>query len=131
MERKYNTDFRKKIVSKFEEYKNKKNLIDIYNIISEYTFSSNTNGLFFNINEFSDDCILKLVDYTNNEKPLTRCDCKIEYNTYNDDDTHIGLKNKDKVIIKKYETIIISYDHKKNYDLMPYNMLLVKLLLHQ
>jgi hypothetical protein len=100
MERKYNTDFRKKLVSKFEEYKNKKNLIDIYNIISEYTFSSNTNGLFFNINEFSDDCILKLVDYTKNDKPLMICDGKIEYNTYNDDETHIGLKNKDKVIIK-------------------------------
>ena len=64
--RKYNTDFRKKLVNKFDKIKNRNDMHTIYNIISKdigTNFSSNRNGIFINMNILSDDCIDKLVEY--------------------------------------------------------------------
>lgn len=69
MERKYDNNFRVKLISKLEKIKDKNKLIDIYRIISKDStveFSSNSNGLFYNINLFNDGCIKALVDYTQN-----------------------------------------------------------------
>ena len=98
MERKYNNEFRKKLVSKLEN-KTKDEMINIYNLISHITFSSNTNGLFFNINDFSDGVIESLVEYTQ-EKVKEKETKKIEYTTYSNDE-HRDMKNKDQVIINK------------------------------
>ena len=46
MSRKYDTEYRKKLVIKLEKLTHKQNLLDIYNIISDNEFSSNMNGLF-------------------------------------------------------------------------------------
>ena len=62
--RKYNSVFRKKLVNKFENIKNKEDLLDIFNIITEDigdNFSSNRNGIFFNMNILSDKCIDNLM----------------------------------------------------------------------
>ena len=45
----------KKLVSKLEKQRTKDEMTTVYNIISSYDFSSNSNGMFFNINDFSDD----------------------------------------------------------------------------
>ena len=57
MERKYNSEFRKKLVPKLEKQRTKQEMKAVYNIISSYDFSSNSHGMFLNINKFSDDCI--------------------------------------------------------------------------
>ena len=48
MDRKYNAEFRrKKLVSKLEKVITKQEMKTVYNIISSYDFSSNSNGMFF------------------------------------------------------------------------------------
>ena len=112
MERKYNSEFRRKLVSKLENFKTKDELIEIYNLISDIDFSSNTNGMFFNINDFSNGTIKSLVDYTQKKgkeketialRAYTPAAKKLEYTTYNNDE-HGDLKNKDKVIINKMKS---------------------------
>lgn len=111
--RKYNTEFRKKLVSKFEKIKNKSDLISIYNIIIEdigNNFSSNRNGLFINMNILSDNCIDKLIylieDKTNNTITQSETE-KINYKTYKFDEVEIisemghKLSNQEKNIIKR------------------------------
>jgi len=74
MERKYNSDFRKKIINKFDNINDKQYYIDIYNIIVEdigNDFSSNRNGIFININILSDKCIGQLISFINNKLKLS------------------------------------------------------------
>lgn len=62
--RKYNTDFRKRLANRFEKVRDKNDLIEIYNIITDdigTNFSSNINGIFINMNLLSDKCIEKLI----------------------------------------------------------------------
>jgi len=62
--RKYNSSFRKKLLTKLEYFQNKDDLIDIYNIIFidiGNNISSNINGIFINLNMLSDLCIDKLL----------------------------------------------------------------------
>jgi len=66
--RKYNSEFRKKLVTKLDYFKDKDDLIEIYNIITSNNFtnySSNVNGYFFNLNCLDDICIDKLVNKIN------------------------------------------------------------------
>jgi short subunit dehydrogenase-like uncharacterized protein len=77
-------------------------MVDIYNLISDINFSSNTNGLFFNINDFSNGTIKSLVEYTQ-KKGKEKDTKKLVYTTYNNDE-HRDLKNKDKVIINKMKS---------------------------
>ena len=100
--RKYNNEFREKLVSKLGNIKTKPEMRDVYNIISKYEFSSNTNGLFFNINDFSDDVIQSLDKFTHEKGKQEGV--KLEYTTYNHEDEHGELKNKDKVIIRKMKS---------------------------
>jgi hypothetical protein len=111
--RKYNSAFRKKLVSKFEKIKDKTELLDIYNIIIKdigNDFSSNQNGIFININIVSDTCIKELVEYIDNKNNLTLSNTdtdKVNYKTYNLDEVEhitesgIKLSNQDKNIIKR------------------------------
>ena len=67
--RKFNSEFRKKLITKFDKLKLNKDKNDsftIYNIINDdigTNFSTNRNGIFINMNILSDDCIQKLVDF--------------------------------------------------------------------
>lgn len=111
--RKYNTEFRKKLVSKFEKIKNKIDLINIYNIITDdigNNFSSNRNGIFVNMNLLSDNCIYKLLQYIEDKFILSSTQTeteKVNYKSYKIDDidmmTEIGhkLSNQEKNIIKR------------------------------
>jgi hypothetical protein len=58
--RKYDSNYRKKLINKINKLKNKEYYIDIYNIIISdigTNFSSNVNGLFLNANLLSNKCI--------------------------------------------------------------------------
>lgn len=111
--RKYNSAFRKKLVSKFEKIKSKSELLDIYNIIIEdigTDFSTNQNGIFINMNILSDLCIKKLVNYIDDKISLTTSQTdteKVNYKTYKLDEVEnilesgIKLSNQEKNIIKR------------------------------
>lgn len=111
--RKYNTIIRKKLVSKFEKIKDKTDLITIYNIITQdigNDFSSNRNGIFFNMNILSDDCVEKLLEFVNEKLnstlSATETD-KVNYKSYKFDEVEImsemghKLSNQEKNIIKR------------------------------
>jgi len=115
--RKYNTDFRKKLVNKFDKIKNRNDMHTIYNIISKdigTNFSSNRNGIFINMNILSDDCIDKLVEYIDdkNTSSLTMSD-KVNYKSYKFDEIDVisetgqKLSNQEKNIIKRIRNKII------------------------
>ena len=110
----YNSIYRKKLLNKIDSIKDKNILINIYNFITidiGNNFSSNTNGIFININILSNDCIKKINDYVDeiinlsmiNNKNIETVNCSI----YNSDDVEIlsefGYKfsNQEKTILKK------------------------------
>ena len=69
--RKYNSDFRKKLLSKLEKIivadKEKSECYLIYTMIINdigNNFSNNRNGIFINMNILSNDCIDKLIQFT-------------------------------------------------------------------
>ena len=98
--RKYNNDFKKKLVSKLEEFKNKADLVNIFNIISSDDYSSNSNGIFYNLNDFSDDVIEKLVDYLNENKVEKEKEPEqVVYTTYCNENGLFKVSNQDKQII--------------------------------
>jgi len=111
--RKYNSQFRKKLVSKFEKIKEKSDYINIYNIIVEdigFNFSSNRNGIFFNMNLLSDQCIENLIQFIEDKLNynITQTDTeKINYKSYKFDEVEIisemghKLSNQEKNIIKR------------------------------
>jgi predicted site-specific integrase-resolvase len=111
--RKYNSDFRKRLVTKFEKIKNKNDYFNIYNIINEdigNNFSSNRNGIFVNMNLLSDNCIEKIVNFMNDKLNTTNTQSeteKVNYKAYKIDDIEIisdmghKLSNQEKSIIKR------------------------------
>ena len=113
--RKYNTEYRKKLVTKIEKLlvKNKSDSIQIYNIINEdigNNFSTNRNGIFINMNILSDNCIMKLVSFIDDKytNSVTQSETeKPTYNVYPLDETEYipdmghKLSNMEKHIIKR------------------------------
>ena len=111
--RKFNTEFRKKLLAKFEKIKNKDDLVEIYNIIVDdigNNFSSNRNGIFINMNILSDKCIKNLVEFLEEKNNLNNNQSdtdKINYKSYKFDDVELisemghKLSNQEKNIIKR------------------------------
>jgi hypothetical protein len=109
--RKYNNDFRKKLITKFNKLKNKIDYIDLYNIIYEdigNNYSSNMNGLFINMNILSNNCIDKLNNFINSKlNVITIQNDEPNYISYKLDDVEIisekvhKLSNQEKNIIKR------------------------------
>lgn len=109
----YNSTFRKNLKDKISKLNNKKDFLFIYSLISkelESKFSINKNGVYFNINLLSDDCIKELSDfiYEKNESDSITEVSKIKYETYykeneNDVEFSYGTKfsNQEKTILKK------------------------------
>lgn len=66
--RKYNSEFRKKLVDKINKLKDKNSYIQLYNIINNdigNTYSSNMNGIFINLNLLSDNTIDDVITLLN------------------------------------------------------------------
>ena len=111
-DRKYNSNYRKKIVGKIGKISNKSDLIDIFYIINEDIgplFSSNSNGIFINANILSDNCIDKLIEFLDDKLGTlnTETEQKINYKIYKSDEiesiSEMGhkLSNQEKSIIKR------------------------------
>jgi hypothetical protein len=106
---KYNNDFKKKLVSKLEELKDKDDYVNIFNIISSNDYSSNSNGIFFNLNAFSDEVIEKLVDYLNENKNEKEKETEpIVYTTYCNENGLFKVSNQDKQIMNNMKNREIS-----------------------
>jgi hypothetical protein len=111
--RKYNTDFRKKIINKLEYIKDKTFLLKIYSIIISdigNNFSSNINGIFINMNIVSNTCIdnlINLIDDINKTYILYNNNELTNLNIYKLDDAEVlselghKLSNQEKNIIKR------------------------------
>jgi hypothetical protein len=110
--RKYNSEFRKNIKTKISKLSNKNDYIQIYKIIInelENKLSINRNGIYFNLNLLSDNCIEDINTIIENSGIQTNTEqVKIIYETYNKD-THIEnfinshkLTNQEKSLIKKF-----------------------------
>ncbi len=114
--RKYNSLFRKSLKDKISKLNNKNDYLHIYKLISyelDTKYSMNRNGIYFNLNILSDECIEQLISYLNN-----KCDTnsnlelgKIKYEIYSKDqnvnmDFVYGpkLTNQEKTILKKIYT---------------------------
>ena len=106
--RKYNTDYRKKIISKIDKLNDKNDFINIYNLIIEdiNDITYNNNGTFININLLSDTCIEQIIKYVDDKliKPNEE-EKKINYKVYKINNDNINtahkLSNQDKNIIKR------------------------------
>jgi hypothetical protein len=113
--RKYSSSFRRKIVLRITKLKDKKDFVKIFNIIQSEIgkdLSINRNGIFFNINLLSDDCIQTLNNYLNeinDINSITESEPKISYKPYNIDEidtvNKLGpkLSNQEKSILKKIQ----------------------------
>lgn len=114
--RKFNSNFRKKIVIKISKLKEKKDLVSVFNIIQNELgkeMSINRNGIFFNINLLSDKTISDLNNYLNENTELNTItetethQTKIKYKPYSVDELEpvnkLGpkLSNQEKSILKK------------------------------
>jgi len=98
---KYNNDFKKKLVSKLEDLKDKDDYVNIFNIISSNDYSCNSNGIFYNFNNFSDEVIEKLVDYLNENKIKKEKEPEqVVYTTYCNENGLFKVSNQDKQIIQ-------------------------------
>ena len=98
---KYNNDFKKKLVSKLEDFKDKADYVNIFNIISSDDYSSNSNGIFYNLNDFSDEVIERLVDYLNENKVEKEKEPEqVVYTTYCNENGLFKVSNQDKQIMK-------------------------------
>lgn len=98
---KYNNDFKKKLVSKLEDLKDKDDYVNIFNIISSDDYSCNSNGIFYNMNTFSDAVIDELIDYLNKKKlDEEKEPDPVVYTTYCNENGIFKVNNNDKKIIQ-------------------------------
>jgi hypothetical protein len=109
----FNSNFRKNLKDKISKLNNRKEYLHIYNLISkelESKFSVNKNGVYFNINLLSDECIKEISNYISDkyDSETTSEVSKIKYETYykeneNNIDISYGTKfsNQEKSILKK------------------------------
>ena len=101
---KYDNDFKKKLVSKLEDLKDKDDYVNIFNIISSDDYSCNSNGIFHNMNTFNDVIIDELVDYLNNNKNDEGKEPEpVVYTTYCNENPLFKVNNNDKQIMQNME----------------------------
>lgn len=111
--RKYSSLYRRKLVNKISKLKDKREFVNIFNIVQSElgkNMSFNRNGIFFNINTLSDECIKNLDDYLSNlidNATITETEGKIKYKPYTVDEleniNQVGpkLSNIEKSLLKK------------------------------
>lgn len=113
--RKYNSSYRKKLISRIDTIKDKKVLIQIYKIIVSDVndnISTNRNGVFVNMNLLSDKSIKKIDDYIEDNIITVNSDIeKINFKSFkfNDDDYGRKLSNQEKHIIKRIRNKELNY----------------------
>lgn len=116
-DRKFSSLYRKKIVNKINKLKEKKDFVTIFNIVQlelGKDISINRNGIFFNINSLSDNCIDKLDNFLNTiYETCTESETKIKYKSYSTNNLESvdkiapKLNTQEKSIIKKITKTLI------------------------
>ena len=124
--RKYNSTFRKKLLEKINDIKNKSILLEIFDIVkldNEKNISKNKSGVYFNLNLVKDESIENInniiqnldesseinEDLMDNLSDITE---KLTYKQYSDGDhldqyDNLGprLSNQEKSILKKFKNL--------------------------
>ena len=116
--RKYNSNYRKKILSKIKKITDKNDLINIFKIVNRdigNNFSENKSGVFFNMNLLSDDAIEEIKDLLDNllsiDSVSENTEDKLIYKTYSENDIEMynslgpRLSNQEKTILKKFKNL--------------------------
>ena len=116
-ERKYNSNFRKKILEKIKKYDNKDFQISIFKVVNRdigNNFSENKSGIFFNMNLLSDDAIDEVIEiikkYDEDNSNLNSED-KLTYKSYSENEIELyhtlgpRLSNQERSILKKCKNI--------------------------
>lgn len=126
--RKYDSNFRKKLINKFSQIKEKKVLCLLYEVVredNEKNISQNKSGIYFNLNKLNDDSIEKIVNILDEydkkleiekkdlEDKLKKSDTeKLIYKQYSEGDhleqfDNLGprLSNQERSILKKFKNL--------------------------
>jgi hypothetical protein len=116
--RKYNSNFRKNIKQKITKLVDKRDFVTIYKIINlelESKLSINRNGIYFNLNLLTDECIEKLIMFLDdifNKNEILSEDNKIKYKPYikdnlnnNEYNNEYKLSNQERSLLKKFHQI--------------------------
>ena len=109
--RKFNSEFRKKMVFKIKNLKDKNILLQIFEISKKEigdNYTENNNGIFYNINKLSDNLIGEITNILNNNiEDNHTSELKLDYTPYSIDNiislSEYGhkLSNKEKSILKR------------------------------
>jgi len=117
VKRTYNSQYRKNILNKIKQIKDKGDLVKIFKIVNRDigdSFSQNKSGIYFNINLISDDAIIeitRLLDSTITETVSENTEEKLVYKTYSENDIDVynsmgsRLSNQEKSLLKKFKNI--------------------------
>jgi hypothetical protein len=109
--RKFSSTKRKKIMNKISKINNKKTLkklLDIIKLDLGNNISKNKNGTFFDMNKLSDDSLIKISDILNKETDVisSESEVKLSYTPYSIDNSveNMGhrFSNKEKNLLKNF-----------------------------
>lgn len=116
--RKYNSNYRKKVLDKIKKLKDKNSQIAIFKVVNRdigNNFSENKSGIYFNLNLISDDAIEEIVEiiksYTDNETITETTEDKLTYKSYSENEIDLyntigpRLSNQERSILKKCKNI--------------------------
>ena len=117
VKRKYNSQYRKKLLNKIKQIKNKSELVEIFKVVNRDigdSYSQNKSGIYFNMNLLSDDAIVEisnLLESTITETVSENTEDKLTYKTYSENDIEVynsmgpRLSNQEKSILKKFKNL--------------------------
>ena len=116
--RKYNSNYRKKVLDKIKKLKDKSSQISIFKVVNRdigNNFSENKSGIYFNLNLVSDDAIEEIVSiikvYNDNETITETTEDKLTYKSYSENEIDLyntigpRLSNQERTILKKCKNI--------------------------
>ena len=113
--RKYNSQYRRKLLDKLDKIKNKEFIKNVFKIVNKDVgdnYSENKSGIFFNMNILSDSSIEEinsLFDSFDNIEISETSEDKLTYKAYSENEIEmynsIGprLSNQERSILKKYK----------------------------
>ena len=118
VKRKYNSQFRKKLIEKINKIKDKTQLVSIFKIVNRdigESYSQNKSGIYFNMNLLSDNAITELNElignYIDTENASENTEDKITYKSYSENELDLynslgpRLSNQEKSILKKFKNL--------------------------
>ncbi len=114
--RKFNSNYRKKILDKIKKLKDKDCQISIFKVVNRdigNNFSENKSGIYFNLNLLSDDAIEEIIEILKsyNETLTETTEDKLVYKSYSENEIELyntigpRLSNQERSILKKCKNL--------------------------